>query len=178
MIHLLKNRRSIRKFKDEKIDENLLKTFFKAVLTSPAGHNINHIEYIYVDDDELLKKLSDVKAHGAMFLKDAPQAIIVTADESKTDVWIEDASIAATVIQLTAESLGMGSCWIQMRLRKDKEGVLSEKLVKEIMGIEENRRVECIIAFGYPAESRNPHDISEDELKGIMYNSSNKKLFL
>ncbi len=177
MISLLKNRRSVRSFKEKKIGIEILEILFNGVLTSPAGHNIKHVEYIFIDDKEVLEKLSVIKAHGSEFLKDAPQAIAVIADESKTDVWIEDASIAATVIQLTAESLGLGSCWIQMRQRKDSHGNLSENLAKEILGIENCKRVECIVALGYAKEPQKPHLVVERDFERVKYNSYSNSLF-
>lgn len=54
---------------------------------------------------------------GAAFLADAAMAVVVMADPLASDVWIEDASIASIMIQLQAEDLGLGSCWIQVRER-------------------------------------------------------------
>ena len=61
--------------------------------------------------------LYEVITHGASFLGDAALAIVVTADPLASDVWIEDASIASLMIQLQAEDMGLGSCWIQIRER-------------------------------------------------------------
>ena len=54
-------------------------------------------------------------------LKNAPLAIVVCGDPAKCDVWIEDCSIASILLHLAATDLGLGSCWIQLRLREFDE---------------------------------------------------------
>src|ERR1043166_6616426 len=118
MIELLRKRRSIRKFSAEKIAPEAVETLIEAALRAPSSRGINPWEFILADNPEMLGKLSKAKQHGSEFLKNAPLAIVVCADSSKSDVWIEDCSIAAVIIQLTAVSLGLGSCWAQIRERR------------------------------------------------------------
>ena len=54
-------------------------------------------------------------------MKNAPLGIVVVADPEVTDVWVEDSSIIATVIHLL-QSLGLGSCWLQVRERLSEDG--------------------------------------------------------
>lgn len=177
MYNLLKNRRSIRKYKEEKVNEGVVEILLKSILKSPSGNNINPWEVIYVDDKELISKLSISKAKGARFLADAPQCLVILADESKTDVWIEDASIATTIAHLTAESLGLGSCWIQIRNRLTADGISSEEYVRELMGIPSNLRVEAIIAFGYPDEQKKPRSEEALQLNKVFINGYSKNYF-
>jgi nitroreductase len=72
-------------------------------------------------------------------------------------MWIEDCSIACTFIQLAAESLGLGSCWIQVRGRKHSDTVSAEAYISELLDIPRGLHVESIIAVGYPGESKRPH---------------------
>ncbi|WP_434084688.1 nitroreductase family protein [Lacrimispora xylanisolvens] len=97
------------------------------------------------------------------FLAGAPLAVAVIADHTLSDVWIEDASIAATIIQLTAQDLGLGSCWIQVRERFHKEQETAGDYIREVLRIPGQYRVECLIAIGYPAEEKKPYE--EDMLK-------------
>ncbi|MEI7789314.1 MAG: nitroreductase family protein, partial [Chlorobiaceae bacterium] len=103
-IELLRKRRSIRKYSTEKISPELIEIIIEAALRSPSARALNPWEFILVDDPELILKLSQVKQNGSEFLMNAPFAIVVCADSSKTDFWIEDSSIAAIIIQLTASS--------------------------------------------------------------------------
>jgi nitroreductase len=89
-------------------------------------------------------------------------AIVVTADTTKSDAWIEDASIAAMLMQLQAEDFGLGSCWVEVRERFGDDGVPAEEYVREALGIPEEFGVLCIISIGYKDEQRKP--INPDKL--------------
>ena len=120
-------------------------------------------EFILIDDPEMLSKLSLAKQHGSEFLENAPLAIVVCADSSTSDVWIEDCSIAAIILQLTAQSLGLGSCWAQIRNRQHNDEKSAERYVKELLGLPDHIKVECILGIGHPAELKIP--VSEDKLE-------------
>ena len=156
MIEILRSRRSIRKFTSEKIAPETIEVLVEAALRAPSSRSINPWEFILVDDPELLRKLSEAKQHGSQFLKNAPLAIVVCADSTKSDVWVEDCSIAAIIIQLTAVSLGLGSCWAQIRNREHDNGHSSEAYIQELLGLPEQIRVETVLGIGHPAEKKIP----------------------
>lgn len=162
MLDLLKQRRSIRKYEDRVMEQEKLDIILKSALLSPSSRGIRPWEFIVVTDKEILGKLSQCKAHGSQFLKDAPLGIVVIADSTASDVWVEDVSIASTIIQLTAQSLGLGSCWIQVRNRKTADNQSSEDYIKELLNIPEKYGVDNIIAIGYPGEKKRSYD--EDSL--------------
>lgn len=170
MIELLRKRRSIRKFRQEKVPPELVKTLVEAALRSPSSRGINPWEFILVDDPGLLLKLSAAKQHGAGFLKDAPLGIVVCADTRKSDVCIEDCSIAAIIIQLTALSLGLGSCWAQMRNRAHDSGESSETFIRGVLGLPEAMMVEAVIGLGFPAERKESLPESALQYEKIRYN--------
>lgn len=156
MIELLRTRRSIRKFTAERIAPEAIETLIEAALRAPSSRGINPWEFVLVDDPELLLRLSGAKQHGSEFLKGAPLAVVVCADSSKSDVWIEDCSIAAIIIQLTAVSIGLGSCWAQIRNRRHAAGQSAEGYVRELLGLPEGITVEAIVGIGHPAERKRP----------------------
>ena len=163
MIILLRKRRSIRKFTPEKIAPEAIEMLIEAALRAPSSRGINPWEYIFVDDPDILLKLSKAKQHGSEFLKNAPLCIVVCADSTKSDVWIEDCSIAAIIIQLTALSLGLGSCWAQIRNRQHDSEKSAEAYVQELLGLPEHIKVETILGIGHPAEKKSP--VSADKLQ-------------
>jgi nitroreductase len=163
VLDLLKKRRSTRKFKETKIPGDIIDKLIKAALLSPSSRSIRPWEFIVVTDKIMLEKLAGSKEHSSSFLKHAPLAIIVMADETKSDVWVEDTSIASIIIQLTAETMGLGSCWIQIRNRMHNSTLTAEKYIKELLAIPDNYKIESIIALGYPDENKPPY--SEEELK-------------
>ena len=160
LIDLLRARRSIRRFKDQKIEQEKLELLLEAALRSPSSKGNNPWEFIVVTDRERLDKLSVAKAHGATFLNNAPLAIVVCADPAKSDVWVEDAAIAATLIHLEATDLGLGSCWVQMRLRQREDATSSQAYLTDLLGLPDGLMVLAIIGIGYPVETKSGHPSS------------------
>ncbi len=159
---LLKSRRSIRKFQSGEVEEEKSDLILKSALLAPSSRAIRPWEFIAVTDRELLKKLSGAREHGSDFLAGAPLAIVVLADPEACDVWVEDASIVSIIMQLSAQSLGLASCWIQVRERFHSSGVKAEDYIKRVLGIPERYSIECMIAIGYPAEEKRAY--AENEL--------------
>jgi nitroreductase len=154
-IDLLRQRRSHRQFHPDPIPPEQVEELIEALLRSPSSRGLVPWHFVLVDDPQLLDRLSRAKAHGAGFLAGAPLAVVICADPARSDVWIEDCAIAAILLQLAAESLGLGSCWAQMRLRFDSAGRSAEANVREILHLPAEWSVDCIIAIGHP-QSRLP----------------------
>lgn len=154
---LMQKRRSIRKYLDRSVEPEKINSLLEAALRAPSGKSIYPVELIVVDDRGMLEKLSLSKPAGAAFLKHAALGVVICANQDKSDTCIEDASIASIVIQLAAESLGLGSCWIQLRNRTHEDGRPSQQYVAELLEIPTNYMVLNVIAIGYPAESKAPH---------------------
>ena len=64
---------------------------------------------------------------------------------------------------MAAQSLGLGSCWVQVRSRMFDDQTTSEQYVQNLLRIPEHIKVQCIIAVGYPDEHREP--LAADDLK-------------
>ncbi len=170
MIDLLRNRRSIRKYTSRPVDPGDLEILKEAVLRSPSSKNIDPWEFIFVEDPEAIRDMAACKPHGATPLKTAPLAVVVCADETKNDVWIEDCSIASILLQLTAQSLNLGSCWIQIRNRLQSDSVSSERYIQRLLHIPENFRVLSIITIGHPEASRSGKPYEELQFEKIRSN--------
>ena len=157
MIEILRNRRSVRQFEDRPVEQEKLDILSEALVRSPTSRSINPWEFIVVDDRETIRKLSQSKPHGAGFLASAPLAVVIVGDTKASDTCVEDCSIAAITLQYAAESLGLKSCWCQIRLRAHSEGKRAEESVRELLGIPDHYLVECIIGIGYPGEEKSGH---------------------
>lgn len=153
---LIAKRRSTRKFTDEELSQENVVSLLKAALMSPTSKRTNAWQFIVVDEKETLRILSECKAHGATFLADAALAVVVVADPLVSDVWIEDASIASIMIQLQAEDLGLGSCWIQVRERVAASGTPADEYVRGVLDIPLQLQVLSMIAIGHKAVERKP----------------------
>ena len=100
----------------------LQKRILQAGLLAPTSMGKRPWEFYVIRDREILQKLSKAKQHGAAMLADCNTAIAVFADSDLSDAWIEDCSVVLGYMYLMAEEQGVGSCWVQMRMRKDEAG--------------------------------------------------------
>lgn len=155
---LIKNRRSMRKFTADELSKEEVVTLLKAALMSPTSKRSNSWQFIVVDDKALLQELSHCKEQASSFIADAALAVVVTADPLASDVWIEDASIASVIIQLQAEDLGLGSCWVQVRERFTAAGMPSDEFVRGVLDIPLQLQVLSVIAIGHKGMERKPFD--------------------
>lgn len=153
LIDILKKRKSIRKYTDENISDEVLNQIIEAGKLAPSGRNKKPVQLIPVRDKETLEYLSNTRSHGSQILAGANAAIVVVGDSELSDTWIEDCSIAMMIMQLQATELGVGNCWVQVRGRYlDETGELTADLIKSKLNIEEKYSVECMLSLGMPAE--------------------------
>jgi nitroreductase len=171
MNSLLRRRRSVRAYLDKAVEREKCNALVNAALLSPTAKNRRPWHFIVVEEASVLDRLAACKPHGAAFLADAPLAIVVAAETGTAAAWIEDASIAATIIQLTAEELGLGSCWVQIRGRNAADGRSAGDFVREELAIAAGTEVEAIIALGYPAEKPEPYDTAALPRERVHYGS-------
>ena len=153
LINILKKRKSIRKYTDENISDEVLNQIIEAGKLAPSGRNKKPVKLVLVKDKEILEYLSNTRSHGSQILAGANAAIVVVGDSELSDTWIEDCSIAMMIMQLRATELGVGNCWVQVRGRYlDETGELTADLIKSKLNIEDKYSVECMLSLGMPAE--------------------------
>ena len=145
---LARERRSTRRFAPGELGQEEVVALLGAALQAPSSKNSRCWQFVAVDDEGLLQRLSRCKERGASFLADAALAVVVLADPLASDVWIEDASAAAMMLLLQAEDLGLGACWIQVRERFAPSGEPAGEYVREVLSIPLQLLVECIVAVG------------------------------
>lgn len=150
LLEIMRNRRSVRKYTEEPISDEKLEEILQAGLLSASSRAFRPWEFIAVRDKNMLKKMAPCRDGSANMLKGAQAAIVVIADEGKSDVWIEDCSIVMSNMHLMADSLGVGSCWIQGRLRTAAEGGSTEDYLRNLLGFPENFKLEAILSLGMP----------------------------
>ncbi|MFO7495227.1 MAG: nitroreductase family protein [Desulfobacterales bacterium] len=159
-LELATQRRSIRQFVEKPVAPEAVAQLVEAALRAPSSRGFNPWQFVVVEDRERLRRLSQSKPHGAAFLKDAPLGIVVCADPQRSDVWVEDAAIASIFLHLAAASLGLGSCWVQVRKRMHTDNQSASAYIGELLGLPAGLEVAAIMAIGYPAEHKPPHPAS------------------
>jgi nitroreductase len=160
LIELLRSRRSIRAFSDQPVEQEKLDLLIEALLRAPAQQGKPPWAFVVVRDRETIAQLSLAKASGSAFLKGASLVVVVCADPQISDVWVEYASIATLLLHLEAHDLGLGSCWVQVRLRTHDGGRSAEEHIAEVLGLDPALAVEAMVAVGYPTETKTGHPTS------------------
>lgn len=161
LLEILRRRRSVREYTGEPVAEEHIEKILQAGLLAPSSKGRRPWELILVRDKKTLQALTECRGCGAKMLAGADCAVVVVADETSTDVWVEDCSIVMAHMHLMASSLGVGSCWIQGRLRKRKDGRLADDYVRELLQIPEQYRLSAVLSLGMPKEEPQPRALEE-----------------
>ncbi|QQK08540.1 nitroreductase family protein [Miniphocaeibacter halophilus] len=169
MNNLFLNRRSVRKFKDRKVEEEKINKILEITLTAPSGRNRKPWDIIVVNKRELINKIADARPEAISFLKTAPLAMVVVMDlESGTA--IADGAIIASYIQLAAELEGLNTCWGHAFEKINLKGENVEEKIREVLNIPENKNILCTIGIGYGDEDKEPHDIKNLPMNKVHFN--------
>ena len=156
-IDLLRSRRSIRRFTEQPVAREQLNLLVEAAVRSFSSKGINPWEFVVIQDRSTIEGLAAAKTHGSTFLRHAPLAIAVCADPAKSDVWVEDAAIAAAILHLQAADLGLGSCWVQIRRREHDAATSAQDYVAGLLGLPPGMMVLAIVGIGHPMETKAGH---------------------
>jgi len=148
LLDLILSRRSIRRYENKDISEEVLQQILETGRQAPSAANRQPIHFVVVNDHDTLKILCDTLF--SRFVKYAPVAIVGCADIKSllTGKWaIVDTTIAMQNMVIAAWTLGIGSCWI---------GACDEEKVKELLKIPDKWKVVALVTLGYPAEQPKP----------------------
>lgn len=144
----IKTRRSVRNYKDEKIDDAVLNRILEAARLAPSANNAQKYKLIIVKD-ALKKKALAKAALNQNFIAEAPIIIIGVALDPESDsdssvpFYAVDLAIAFDHITLVAVAEGLGTCWI---------GAFDQNEVKKILNIPQQYRVVALMPLGIPAD--------------------------
>lgn len=157
IIKAIEDRRSCRKYKPEMPPKELLEEVAKAGTYAPTGKNSQNPIILIVTDRVLMDKLSKMNAKilgtsGDPFYG-APCLMLVLADRNYPN-YIQDGSLVMGNLMLAAQSVGLGSCWIN-RAREEFESLEGKKMLKE-WGIKESYAGIGHCVLGWPAEELRP----------------------
>lgn len=151
VLNAIKQRYSVRTYKDKAITEKDLNAILEAARLAPSAKNMQEWRFVVVKDKDTRLKLCEA-AKGQKSVAQAP--VVIACCATVTDYTMTcgqlaypiDIAIAIDHMTLMAVELGIGSCWI---------GAFYEDQVKEILSIPENIRVVELLTLGY-ADSGKP----------------------
>lgn len=162
---LIRQRRTIRKFQQKKLEGSQLAMLVEAARLAPSANNLQPLRYVIIDDDEKtaqffrhVKWAGYITPEGNPGKGEEPVAyIVILADTEVRKAGYElDAGAAAQNIILAALEEGIGSCWI---------GSINRDAVRKMLNIPERYVINTAVALGYPSES----PVVEDENGSIRY---------
>ncbi len=152
----LLKRRSIRKYLDKEVSDEIIEELLHAAMSGPSACNRRPwIFYVIKDQD----KLNELRKASRFSNMNAPLAIVVVGDLSRSlplqlkDFWIQDCSAATENILLRATDLGLGSLWCGIYPQKRPV-----ERVKKILGITNSDIPLNIIYIGYSDEEKESRD--------------------
>ena len=168
---VINRRRSCRKFESRKVGREVIELLLKDALTAPSARNTRTTRFAVTEDPGMIEKLSQIRTSGSAFLKGAPAVVAILA-ETTHDLWRENGAISATILQLSAEAHGLGSCWVHVhgrpRNNDDPGGPCAEDYAREWLKIPDHLAILCLIALGYPAEPPRPR-CEQDDADKVSY---------
>ena len=166
LFELARRRRSCRKYTGEKISEEIVDEILKVALLAPSSWGGHPIEFVVVRDKSTIQKIARCKRIGAPPLLQADVAIVVMANTTGLELWIEDAAVASTYILLAAEQFNIGACWIHIRNRAGQQTTADEE-IRELLDVPDNFSILNVVALGVKAEIKSARTESDLPLKNI-----------
>lgn len=155
----IEQRRSIRKYKNKEVPDDVIRAIIDAARLAPSGNNAQPSIYYIIKDEETKAKLKENNVFAQDFVYTTPIIIVCCGDSTKYIKHVEqrdlpnemrtirDISIASSFLVLRATELGLGTCYI---------GWLKAEKLKEILEIPKHNIIPYVITMGYPGENPEP----------------------
>lgn len=148
---LVRRRRSIRRFQNRCVPQELLRRALDMARWAPSGANRQAWHFVIVTDAQTRSDLATA-ARAALFdlnahLREAPVVIVACSNPGVSKWHLYDVSAAIMCLLLALDALGLGACWV---------GMFDEKRVKELLAIPAALHVAALVPVGYTAEEPSP----------------------
>jgi nitroreductase len=168
IIENIKQRRSVRSYKEDKIDKKIVSELISAGTSAPTGANSQPWRFVVAESDAFRKKIAKLSVpYYKKWLSGMPEAFRKMregVDAESIDVVYYgaplvvfvigkgmtadfDCSMACENMMLAARSLGIGSCWVFIGSL-----VAKEKEIADAFGMTEGEKIYGPIIFGYPKD--------------------------
>lgn len=173
---LSESRRSVRRFIEKDVPDEIIIKLLKAAQSAPSAGNCQPWHFYVVKDKTIISQIAE-KSYNQKWITTAPVVIVVCADIQKTIgrygergrhlYCLQDTAAAIQNILLCAKSLGLGTCWC---------GAFSEPEISETLGLQEDMRPIAVIPVGYhTGESTMPKRRPIEEIATFIYGDDEKK---
>ncbi len=144
-------RRSIRRYTQEPVDEQIIEMLLKAAMAAPSASNRQPWQFVVVTEREALDGLAESHPYGKM-LFDAPLCIAVCGDVAESEhYWVQDCCAATENLLLAATARGLGAVWLGVYPREKRVAAIRERL-----HLPDHITPLNLISIGHPAEEKQP----------------------
>ncbi len=148
-------RRSIRKYTEQDVSEEIVKKLLSAAMSAPSAGNERPWHFIVVKDSTKLAQLAKVSPYAAM-TKNAPLAIVVCSDltqERFKDFWVQDCSASTQNILLEVTENHLGAVWLGIYPLQERV-----EYIQKLFSLPEHIIPFSVIPLGHPAQSPDAPD--------------------
>lgn len=162
---LLKFRKSVRRFKDKKVEEDVITEILSAAMQAPSAGNEQPWDFVVIREREIINKIMEFHPFSHA-LSTAGVAIVVCGDKNKekfNGFWVLDCAAATENILIASEHFGLGAVWLGIYPLEDRIAKL-----KSILNLPDSVIPLSIVPIGYPDENRKI--ISRYDVSRIHYN--------
>lgn len=166
----IEKRRTVRRFKQEKIDKTILEALVNYARLAPSSANQQPLKYIIVDENKKTGEVFDnvkwagyIAPEGDPPENERPVAYIIVLGDTKISKsgWEHDVGAAVQNILLAASAKNIGTCWI---------GSINRDEIRKALSIPGRYIIDTLVALGYEAE----RPVAEDERGSIKYYKDEK----
>ena len=164
---MIKERRSIRKYKDEVVPESVMREIVEVAKYAPSWANYQIARYNFVTDPAVIAQIADKGVNGFVYnkgtLANAKNVLVLSyvlgksgkldleksdyATSKSTEWEMFDAGIACQTFCLAAHEKGLGTCIF---------GVIDDDAITDIIALPEGEKVGAVVVYGYPDEEGHP----------------------
>jgi len=156
-------RRTIRKYEQRNVPEEVLIRCVDAARLSPSAANLQPLKYVIINDEKLLKLVFGTLSWAGYLpnyqpsLEETPRAyIVMLLDKEIRKNAGEDAGIAAMSISMVAYDEGLGSCIL---------GAVDRERLREVLSVPDELDIVLVVSLGYPAESPIADKVANRDMK-------------
>jgi nitroreductase len=158
VLEAIKDRRSIRKYKDIEVEEEKVRKILEAGQWAPSASNKQPWHFIVVRDQQMREKLADAHRYGP-FMRESPVVIVVLGEPARHPMYsLADPHNAVQNMLVAAYSQGLSTCWMGVR---DTD---IEPVFRRLLNIPDDLRVVCSVSVGYGDQERSSNRRSLEEI--------------
>ncbi|WP_308533347.1 nitroreductase family protein [uncultured Peptoniphilus sp.] len=155
---LIKKRRTVRQFKDQEVDRELLNKLFMYASMAPSNGNSHPVEFLVIDDKEKINELSEMDSYATNYLKECPCVVMFVGNTELSKTAEEECAIVASYFQLLAEEEGLSTAWINVSEGNTSKKISYEEYFKENYNIKKGYKAVCLVPVGYKKRGTKDHE--------------------